>query len=102
MIELIVKLSEAAFELLKTSGVDWLGAEHILSAVANGTPLPKGHGALKDTDKLIKDNGLDKATKYGNETKEQIQFSYGTMMMYEIFDLIDGAETIVEADKEDK
>ena len=56
------------------------------------------HGRLIDADKLIKDNGLDKATKYGNETKEQIQFSYDTMMMYEIFDLIDDAEVIIEAD----
>lgn len=68
-------------------------------AIRNGTPLPKGYGRLIDADKLIKDNGLDKATKYGNKTKEQLQFSYDTMMMYEIFGLIDDAEIVVEADE---
>lgn len=38
-IELVIKMPEEAYNLLKTSGVDWLGAEHILNAVANGTPL---------------------------------------------------------------
>lgn len=47
-IELVVKIPEEAYKLLKNEGVDWLGAEHILNAVANGIPLPKGHGAIKD------------------------------------------------------
>lgn len=34
---------------------------------------------------------LDKATKYGNEDAEQQNFSYSTMMMYEIKDEIDNA-----------
>ena len=33
-------------------GVDWLGAEHILDAVAKGIPLPKGHGRLIDVNAL--------------------------------------------------
>lgn len=41
-IELIVKIPEEAYKLLKNGGVDWLGAEHILTAVANGIPLQKG------------------------------------------------------------
>lgn len=36
------------YEFFKNEGVDWLGAEHILSAMTNGTPLPKGHGRLVD------------------------------------------------------
>lgn len=47
-IELVVKIPEEAYKLLKNEGVDWLGAEHILDAVANGIPLPKGHGRLID------------------------------------------------------
>lgn len=38
-IELVIKIPEEAYKLLKNEGVDWLGAEHILNAVANGTPL---------------------------------------------------------------
>ena len=45
-VELIVKIPEGAYQLLKNEGVDWLGAEHILNAVAEGTPLPKGHRDL--------------------------------------------------------
>lgn len=49
-IELVVKIPEEAYELLKNKGVDWLGAEHILNAVANGTPLPKGSESMNDFD----------------------------------------------------
>ena len=68
--------------------------------IANGTPLPKGHGRLIDADAEIKKWGLDKATKYGNETSEQQHFSYSSMMMYEIADILDDANVILEADKE--
>ncbi len=47
-IELVVKIPEESYKLLKNKGVDWLGAEHILNAVANGTPLPEEHGKLVD------------------------------------------------------
>lgn len=54
-IELVIKIPEEAYKLLKNDeGVDWLGAEHILNAVANGTLLPKGRGRLGDLDLLAK------------------------------------------------
>jgi len=34
---------------------------------------------------------LERATKYGNEDSEQQDFSYSTMMMYEIADMIEDA-----------
>jgi len=37
--KLLIEISEEAYKLLQTDGVDWLGAEHILNAVANGKPL---------------------------------------------------------------
>lgn len=37
--KLIIDIPEGALKLLNTKGVDWLDAEHILSAVAKGTPL---------------------------------------------------------------
>lgn len=46
-IELVIKIPKEAHELLKNEGVDWLGAEHILNAVANGTPLSKELDALQ-------------------------------------------------------
>lgn len=50
--QIVIDIPEEAYKLLKNEGVDWLGAEHILNAVANGTPLPKGHGDLKETGNL--------------------------------------------------
>lgn len=68
-------------------------------AISAGTPLPKGHGRLIDADLIAKQYGLDDATKYGNKNAKQQDFSYSTMMMYEIADMIDDAPTIIEADK---
>ena len=53
-IELVIKIPKEAYKLLQTDGVDWLGAEHILDAVANGTVL-EPHGDLKDVSKLESD-----------------------------------------------
>ena len=63
-------------------------------------PLPEKHGDLIDKDEAVKRWGLDKATKYGNETAEQQHFSYSTMMMYEIVDILDDAPVIIEAEGE--
>lgn len=60
--------------------------------------LPKGHGRLIDADLIAKQYGLGDATKYGNKNAKQQDFSYSTMMMYEIADMIDDAPTIIEAD----
>lgn len=59
------------------------------------------HGDLIDRDATIKQWGLDKATKYGNETAEQQYFSYSTMMMYEIADILYDAPTVIEAEDEE-
>lgn len=47
-----------------------------------------------DADALIKDNGLEGATKYGNRSAKQRTKSYSTMMLYEIEEMIDEAPTI--------
>lgn len=44
--QIVIDIPEQAYNLLKNEGVDWLGAEQILYQVANGIPLPKGHGRL--------------------------------------------------------
>lgn len=51
---------------------------------------------LIDADALFKYNGrsLSDAVKYGNKDAEQQEWSYSTMMMYEIADEIDSAPTI--------
>lgn len=62
--------------------------------------LPEKHGRLIDTDAAMKQWGLDKATKYENKTVEQQRFSYSTMMMYEIVDILDDAPVLIEAEGE--
>ena len=62
--------------------------------------IPEKHGRLIDADATMKQWGLDKATKYGNETAEQQHFSYSTMMMYEIADILDDAPVVIEAEGE--
>lgn len=37
--QIVIDIPEESYKLLKNEGVDWLGAEHILNSVANGTPL---------------------------------------------------------------
>lgn len=69
----------------------------IMFAIKNGTPLPKGHGALKDADKLAIAIAMirDKCNYYGNEY-EQALFQAYDICVDEIID----AHTIIEADKE--
>lgn len=81
--QIVIDIPEDAYKLLKNEGVDWLGAEHILNAVANGTPLPKGHGRLKDVDAIMRELSVVSS----RPVKSQ---------MY----IIEQAPTVVEADKE--
>lgn len=39
--KLIIDIPKNAYDLLQGEGVDWLGAEHILDAVAKGKPVEK-------------------------------------------------------------
>lgn len=95
--KIVIDIPEKAFEVLTTTGVDWLGAEHILDAVANGTVLPKGHGALKDADKLAVAIAMirDKYDYYGNEYERAMFEAYDHCV-----DEITDTPTIIEADEE--
>ena len=65
-------------------------------AIANGTPLPKGHGALKDADKLAIAIAMmrDRGNYYGNEYEQALFQAYDICV-----DEITDAPTIIEADK---
>lgn len=79
-IELVVKIPQCYYEYCKSL----TDAIEIQLAVANGTPLPKGHGRIGDLDALRCEN-----------TDFDTYNDYCTM-----FDEIEAAETIIEADKE--
>ena len=57
--KLIIDINEDYFEILKyeeRNGNDF----HPIKIIANGTPLPKGHGRLIDTDALVKKGDITK------------------------------------------
>lgn len=88
--KIIIDIPEEAYKVLQSDeGVDWLGAEHILQAVANGTPLPKGHGRLIDADEY-------KEHLYACETNGR---PLHIMELDERLATVDDAPTIIEADK---
>ena len=75
-VKLMIEIDESDYEALRNDGVQ----SHIALAdkiIANGTPLPEGHGRLIDADKL--------APKI-----------HGTKSIVAMLE----AQTIVEADKE--
>ncbi len=54
-IELVIKIPEEEYKLCKKYK-GHLGDHRMVSgAIANGTPLPKGHGNLIDTNELLKE-----------------------------------------------
>ena len=82
--QIVIDIPEHAYEECKAvefsealEGVPF----HVMKAIANGTPLPKGHGRLIDADKL-KGCVLDEVT-----------------MPYVPIRRIGNAPTIIEADK---
>lgn len=90
--QIVIEIPEEAYELLKNKGVDWLGAEHILNAVANGIPLPKGHGRLIDADAV---------NKKMEEREEKLQDDRSMWESSAVSTALDMfADTIIEADKE--
>ncbi len=54
-VEVVIKIPEENYERIKF--MQEMGALNnpYLEAIANGTPLPKRHGRLKDIDKIISD-----------------------------------------------
>lgn len=48
-VELVIRIPEEEYDIIKNSKKPMIWAEHL---IANGTPLPKGHGDLIDISKL--------------------------------------------------
>lgn len=80
-IELVVKMSEEEYEMIVNS--EDCGLHTLTRAIARGTILPKGHGRIGDLDALRCEN-----------TDFDTYNDYCIM-----FDEIEAAETIIEADK---
>ena len=107
-VEVVIKIPKRTYDRVSKRGIIAFGddAYYIGHAIENGTVLPKGHGELIDKEQLFNiplgsEYTLKDATKYGNLCAEQQHFSYSTLMMYELADIIEDAPIIIEADKED-
>lgn len=80
--QIVIDIPEEEFERIKDIPNDYKLLIH--KAIANGTPLPKGHGRLKDVD-WIDDNC------YEHHSDEDGSWCYAWRD-------IDDAPTIIEAD----
>ena len=93
-IELVIKIDEEDFEIMKHNiAVDNplcpLSEKEIVFKIANGTPLPKGHGELKDADVMINKLCTHEASEL-----------FGSTTCAEILDFINSEKPIIEADKD--
>lgn len=87
-IELVIKIPEKEYKNICLMSKDGIGMA-LYDWIANGTPLPKGHGRLIDADELYSDF-IDGTEGYDCQTWSRV----------EIGDIIDNASTIIEADSD--
>lgn len=95
-IELVIKIPEEIYihflSRYKYQGTNDIGLNEsgkVGVAIKNGTPLPKGHGELKDADVMINKLCTCEASEF-----------FGSVTCAEIMDFIDSEKPIIEADKE--
>lgn len=94
-IELVIKIHEEQYKFLKEGiiSIDKVIRYPALMAdicerIANGIPLPKGHGRLIDADELKADIHMNKRNKYATQRDVDCTFI-----------LLNDASAIIEADK---
>ena len=86
--ELVIKISEKAYNALTHTEFDAnLIVDEMRKAIVNGTPLPKGHGDLKDVKDIL----------------NKINLNYNNHQLIDaesLKDMIVTTSTIIEKDKE--
>lgn len=99
--QIVIKLREEEYDEIlngiENAEIAGVGLSELSIALKNGIPLPKGHGALKDADKLAVSIAMirDKCNYYGNEYEQALFQAYDNSV-----DEIIDAPTIIDADKE--
>jgi len=96
-IKLVIKIDEEYLENIKERVKDGDIDYEPWVAIANGIPLPKGHGRLGDLDALEKEmtNGINA----GNYEEGYESFAH-INDMDDCVECVKYADTIIEADKE--
>ena len=90
--KLLIDISEEDYKTLVNVNdsrlPSMIAREHLFNAIANSTPLPKGHGKLQDVNKIYdKIDALNRSEKYKGKYTG-------------VLAILTTADTIIEADKE--
>lgn len=112
--QIVIDIDEDDFKIIKHNvevnhPLCPLSEEVVVTKIANGTPLPKGHGRLIDADALIK-NETEQVCKYCDRRKngkKQFVYEIGeapcrACAIGDMLDFIEEAPTIIEAESEEK
>ncbi len=86
-VEVVIRMPKSEYEELTRGGYTWWGKHG--EYIKKGTVLPKGHGALKDIDKIVMENSVDMWTDNGYEPMIAVE-------------AINNSPTVIEADKEEE
>lgn len=101
--EIVIEIPDELYEAYKgrPSMLGDAGMDMITQSIANGVPLPKGHGDLIDRKKIVKAIPAeeDNCTGMGMTYDEMDAYNDGIDDMYEKLQRV---KPIIEADKEDK
>lgn len=94
MMKLIIEISDEEYELVRHGNKSFRTELELMNAVADGIPLPKHHGRLKDVDAFISKVKAD---------REHSAYSR-SWTADDVLSALDNsyAPTVVEADKESK
>ena len=90
--ELVINISKEEYELVRNGNKSFRTELELMNAVANGTPLPKHHGRLKDVDAFLSKVKADREHSAYSRSWTADDVLNALNNSY--------APTIVEADKE--
>ena len=94
--KLIIDIPEEKFSIIKNKMYCGIYDPDLYKAIANGTPLPKGHGRLIDGSKLKVE--LECGIRAGNYEEGYERYAH-INSMDDCVDAVEYADTIIEADK---
>ena len=100
--QIVIEISDARYkEIVESHKPVMIYRSDVSKVLANGTPLPKGHGDLIDRSKIYKAIPAeeDNCTGMGMSFDEMDAYNDGIDAMYA---LVKGAKPIIEADKAER
>lgn len=99
-IELVIRIPEEDYKnIVKQVDKRDYPDMRIGRAIADGTPLPKGHGNLKDADRLLEYGACPNDCNGTTTCMESYEHLHCPIRVFDI-ESINDTPTIIEADKE--